>query len=181
MVAHPEHRCQNEYGHSPCTRYRDFERNRDLQHLSIHFETMGDYWSFVDRVLETININETPEVFRQTFDSVPRVSGLMYAAHYCQSEVCNGGFDQFFYNGTGVLAPEAAEAFRQIGQMQIAALIESAMNLFGSPYPRDWEERRSRLSELPKSALDALDNRFWALIGSEAGGFEDAANRFVDS
>jgi Domain of unknown function (DUF4375) len=140
---------------------------------------MGDYWSFVNPVLETININETPEVFRRTFDSVPRVSGLMYAAHFCQSEVCNGGFDQLFYNGTGVLAPEAAEAFREIGQTRIAALIESAMNLLGNSYPRDWEDRRDRLSEVPRSALDALDNEFYALIESEAGGFQHAADSYV--
>jgi hypothetical protein len=23
--------------------------------------------------------------------------GLLYAAHFCQSEVCNGGFTQFFW------------------------------------------------------------------------------------
>jgi hypothetical protein len=53
-----------------------------LQHLSIHFETMGDYWSFVDRVLETININETPEVF-SAFCSTPskRVS-LEWTIHF---------------------------------------------------------------------------------------------------
>jgi hypothetical protein len=34
MVAHPERRCQNEYGHSPCTRYRDFERNRDISTIT---------------------------------------------------------------------------------------------------------------------------------------------------
>jgi len=142
---------------------------------------MGDYWSFVDPVLETININETPEIFRRTFDSVPRVSARMYAAHFCQSEVCNGGFEQLFYNGTGVLAPEAAEAFREIGQTQIAALIESAMKLFGDPYPRDWEDRRRRLSELRKSALNALDDQFFTLIESEAGGFQNAADRYVEA
>lgn len=142
---------------------------------------MGNYWSLVDPVLDIININETEEVFRQTFDSVPKLSGLLYAAHFCQSEVCNGGFDQFFYNGTGVLAPEAAEGFRQIGQTQIANLVDSAMRLFGDSYPRDWDERRSRLSEVPSSALESLDNQFYALIGSEASGFEEAANRCVDS
>ncbi len=104
----------------------------------------------------------------------------MFAAHSCQSEICNGGFDQFFWNSTGVLAPEAAEGFREIGQPQIAALIESAMDLVGSPYPRDREERQGRLSQLPGGALDALDQKFFALIESEAGGFQDAADRYVE-
>jgi len=141
---------------------------------------MGDYWSTVAPFWEAINIYEGPEVFRHTFDSAPRVSGLMFAAHSCQSEICNGGFDQFFWNSTGVLAPEAAEGFREIGQPQIAALIESAMDLVGSPYPRDREERQGRLSQLPGGALDALDQKFFALIESEAGGFQDAADRYVE-
>ena len=142
---------------------------------------MGDYWSVVQPVLKRININQTPDVFRRTFDSVPKVSGMMYAAHFCQSEVCNGGFEQLFYNGTGVLAPEAVEAFRAIGQTRIAALIESALKLFGDEYPRDWEERRSRLSEVSGDALSSLEEQFFALIESEAGGFQSAADSYVKS
>jgi uncharacterized protein DUF4375 len=140
---------------------------------------MGDYWSVVQPVLKRININQTPDVFRRTFDSVPKVSGTMYAAHFCQSEVCNGGLNRLFYNGTGVLTPEAAEAFRAIGQTRIAALIESAIKLFGDEYPRDWEERRSRLSEVSEDALNSLDEQFFALIESEAGGFQSAAGSYV--
>ena len=104
----------------------------------------------------------------------------MFAAHFCQSEICNGGFGQFFGNPTGVLAPEAIEGFREIGQMQIAALIESAMALIGSPYPRDRVEREERLSQVSKAALDALDERLFVLIESEAGGFKYAADRYVE-
>ncbi|WP_369973953.1 DUF4375 domain-containing protein [Polaromonas sp. SP1] len=32
----------------------------------------------------------------------------LFAVHWCQSEICNGGFMQFFANSTGVLAPEVA-------------------------------------------------------------------------
>jgi hypothetical protein len=140
---------------------------------------MGDYWSTVEPFWDAINIYEGPEAFRQTFDSAPRVSGLMFAAHFCQSEICNGGFDQFLSNSTGVLAPEAVEGFREIGQLQIATLVESAMDLVGSPYPRDREERQGRLSQVPEGALDALDQKFFALIESEAGGFQGAADRYV--
>jgi hypothetical protein len=141
---------------------------------------MGDYWSTVEPFWDAININDGPEVFRETFDSAPRVSGLMFAGHLCQSEICNGGLHQFFWNSTGVLAPEAVEGFREIGQSQIAALVESAMDLVGSPYPRGREERQGRLSQIPKGTLDALDEKFFALIESEAGGFEKAADRYVE-
>lgn len=99
-------------------------------------------------------------------------AGLLFAAHSCQSEVCNGGFQQFFGNSTGVLAPEAVEGFREIGQSQIAALIERAMSLIGTPYPRDREERQARLTQISRSSLDALDEMFYSLIESEAGGLK---------
>jgi len=123
---------------------------------------MGNYWSTVEPVWDAIDIG-SPEVFRETFDSAPRVSGLMFAAHFCQSELCNEGFHQFFWNSTGVLAPEAVEGFREIGQSQIAALIESAMNLVGSPYPRDREEGRNACRKYRK-VLSTLWMRSFSLL-----------------
>lgn len=142
---------------------------------------MGDYWDAVEPFWDQINIYDGPDVFRSTYDSAPKIAGLMFAAHFCQSEVCNGGFDQFFWNSTGVLAPEAVEGFRQLGQSQVAALVESAMELLGSPYPRDRDERQERLSHVPKPSLGSLDQRFFSLIESEAGGFEKAADRFLET
>jgi hypothetical protein len=104
----------------------------------------------------------------------------LFAAHFCQSEICNGGFHQFFWNSTGILAPEAVEGFREIEQSQIASLVESAMTLIGTPYPRTRDERQGRLSHIPKSTLGALDEKFFVLIESEAGGFENAADRYAE-
>ena len=142
---------------------------------------MGDYWDAVEPFWDHINIYDGPDVFRSTYDSAPKISGLLFAAHFCQSEVCSGGFDQFFWNSTGVLAPEAVEGFRQIGQSQVAALVESAMELLGPPYPRDRDERQERLSHVPKPSLDSLDQKFFSLIESEAGGFEKAADRLLET
>lgn len=141
---------------------------------------MSGYWKVVEPFWDLINIYDGPEVFRSTYDSAPKISGLMFAAHFCQSEVCNGGFGQFFSNSTGVLAPEAVEGFRQIGQPQVAAVVESAIELLGPAYPRDRDEREERVPHLPKGALDVLDEKFFSLIESEAGGFEKAADLFVE-
>jgi len=136
------------------------------------------YWSIVEPVWDAIDIYSGPDLFMQTFGSVPRASGLLFAAHFCQSEICNGGFQQFFGNSTGVLAAEAVEGFHEIGQHQVAALIEKAMSLFGSEYPRDRRERETRLEQVSRSSLDALDDLFYSLIDSEAGGFTAAADRY---
>src|SRR5579859_3566898 len=109
------------------------------------------YWSIVGPVWDAIDIYSGPDVFTQTFGSVPRASGLLFAAHFCQSEICNGGFHQFFGNSTGVLATEAVEGFRKIGQYQVATLIEKAMSLVGSEYPRDRKERQTRLEQIGRA------------------------------
>lgn len=129
----------------------------------------------------TDDIYDSPEVFAQTFATAPRASGLVFAAHFCMSEICNGGFHQFFWNSTGVLAPEAVDGFREIGQNQVAALIEKAMSLLGSVYPRDRGERQAQLAEVSRSSLDALDETYYSLIDAEADGFTAAADRYAAS
>src|ERR1700679_2026989 len=85
------------------------------------------YWKAIDRIWDDVDIDSV-ESFQRTFQNVPREFGLLYAAHFCQSEVCNGGFTQFFWNGTGVLAPEAVEGFVAIGQVNVADVVKGAMS-----------------------------------------------------
>ncbi|HZH98833.1 MAG TPA: DUF4375 domain-containing protein [Fimbriimonadaceae bacterium] len=137
------------------------------------------YWDWVEPVWDSINIYDGPELFLKTYREAPSVSRLLFAAHFCQSEVCNGGLWQFFENSTGVLAPEAVEAFRRIGQDGVAATLAVAMDRLGSPYPRDREERWLSLDDALREDLDLLDDRLFELLNSESGGFESAALRFA--
>ncbi|WP_321477388.1 DUF4375 domain-containing protein [uncultured Paludibaculum sp.] len=137
------------------------------------------YWSIVEPIWDAMNIYGGPEVFLATFRQVQRDAGLLYAAHFCQSELCNGGFNQFFFNSTGVLAPEALEAFEAIGQIQIANILAQAMASFGSTYLRDRQQRRAALDRLPADCFEELDERFFALIDNEAGGFDTAADGYA--
>jgi Domain of unknown function (DUF4375) len=154
-----------------------------------------NYWSVLDPVWDKINI-DTPETFTQTFGDVSRSVGLLYAAHFCQSEVCNGGFTQFFWNSTGVLAPEAVDGFIAIGQPQVADVLQRAMNMLGSPFRRDRPGRWSALDTLRDEhdkqrdpadraqyknidSFRKLEREFYSLRASEAGGFERAANAYA--
>src|SRR5271170_7900760 len=94
------------------------------------------YWDVIEPIWDDIDI-DSAESFQQTFQNVPRELGLLYAAHFCQSEVCNGGFTQFFWNSTGVLAPEAVKGFEAISQPQLANVLSQAMALLGAPYLRE--------------------------------------------
>ena len=141
------------------------------------------YWSYVDPIWDHVSIYDGPAVF---LDQVSRVSELqkhLFAAHWAQSEVRNGGLHQFFSNDTGVLAPEAVEAFRIMGLESCATALARAMSFFGDVYPRDRSTR--------EDALDALENRdpenwdpftemdevFYSAF--EDRGFERAADAFT--
>jgi Domain of unknown function (DUF4375) len=64
----------------------------------------------------------------------------------CQSEVCNGGFDQFFYNGTGVLAPEAAEtSLVMAGLLLVAVPAASAQK----PKPMPTQPQPAAMAQPP--------------------------------
>jgi hypothetical protein len=65
------------------------------------------YWALVEPYWDGVDIYEGPGRFLDDFKAVPARSAHLLAAHWCQSEVINGGFDQFFYNSTGVLAPDS--------------------------------------------------------------------------
>jgi hypothetical protein len=145
----------------------------------------GDqYWALVEPHWERVDI-DTPEAFLASFANTPPLARDLLAAHWCVSEVCNGGFHQFFFNSTGVLAPEAATGFASIGLVQLSSLVRAAMLFFGEAFPRDRETRIATLEahecESPDSAgpFAELDDQFYDLIATEGGGWEEAADRFA--
>jgi hypothetical protein len=130
------------------------------------------YWPLVEPVWRSLSIYAPPTEFVEQFSALPTKVRHLFAAHWCQSEVRNGGFHQFFSNSTGVLAPEALAAFRAMGLTEWAAILEEAMRFFGEPYPR---ERGARLELLsrgrgPREEQDPfsrLDEQFYAWLVAE--------------
>ena len=142
------------------------------------------YWALVEPFWDQVSIYDGPVRFFDDIAKVPEVSRHLLTAHWCQSEVCNGGFDQLFANSTGVLTPEAAAAFRAIGMPNTAAVVEAAIAEFGASFPRDRRSRMAALEKLreankPSRAFDSLDSRFYDLIETEHGGCEAAADKFA--
>jgi hypothetical protein len=169
-------------------------------------ESIHSYWELVEPVFDKIDIG-SPEAYFASATSVSRSVLLLYAAHFCLSEIHNGGFLQFFWNSTGVIAPEAASGFSAIGMTELASVITSTAALLGLPYPRGRDERwdallaASGIDEMglknifEKSSnlylafdeataplsFDALDQQVWSLAQVENGGFQEAATRYAQS
>lgn len=143
-----------------------------------YFEALEPHW-------DRISIYDGPETFLRQFADAPRFVQTIFAAHVCQAEVCNGGFHQFFNNSSGVLAPEAVEAFRSLGMPQVAEVVATAMALLGDEFPRDREKRLLKLSQLASSGtaeqepFDAEEREFYRLIETEAGGFDRSADQLA--
>ncbi|HEY8130684.1 MAG TPA: DUF4375 domain-containing protein [Thermoanaerobaculia bacterium] len=141
------------------------------------------YWSFIEPIWDLVSIYDGPEVFLSQFAKLPEVQQHLFAAHWCQSEIRNGGHHQFFSNATGVLAPEAVEGFRAIGLSRCADTVGQAMRFFGSTYPREEDVREEALAAFerrdpenwdPFTELDAL---FFDAI--EDDGFDKAADSYA--
>ena len=113
------------------------------------------YWELVDPYWEKVSIYDGPEVFLRDFAAVPPESGHLLATHRLASEVHNGGFDQFFANSTGVLAPEALAGFRTLGLDDAAFVVGRAMSVFGEAYLRDQDEREAVLEALEANYAEA--------------------------
>ncbi len=116
----------------------------------------GDgYWSLVEPVWLPLNRSwdEGSEEFVRLFRAIRPEIGNLYAGHWCQSEVRNGGFHQFFSNTTGLLAPEALAGFRAVGLAELAEILAAAMDFFGSRTLRPpWRPSRSSASSSKASA-----------------------------
>jgi hypothetical protein len=119
----------------------------------------------------------------------------------------NGGFLQFFWNSTGILAPEAIEGFNAIGMPNLASIVSEATRFLGAPFPRSRDDRWDALLsasdrneeeleaifknntnfylafvEATKGLnLDLLDKKAWALSQTENGDFGNAATKFAQN
>jgi len=134
-----------------------------------------DYWDLIADAYKKVDIYNGPKAFSRGFQRLPKPVQHLLAAHWCQSEVNNGGFDQFFCNPTGVLAPEAEAGFRAIGLPIVADIVAEAIAAFGLTYPRDREARDAILATMPHhytksdfggtfrhvERFDNLDTRFY--------------------
>mgnify|MGYP003332684233 FL=1 len=147
------------------------------------------YEALIDSAYDSVDIYGEPEDFIRQFAALSPEVGHLFAAHWCQSEVCNGGFHQFFMNSTGILAPEAVLGFRALGLEDWAQLLESAMTIIGAPYPRQREARRAAV-QMPVRSGQAreewnpfckLDDRFYASFETNPLRWEAAANAYAEA
>ena len=152
------------------------------------------YWSLVEPYWDSVQLDD-PLSFLREYSAMPEASRHLLAAHWLYSEVCNGGFHQFFTNPTGVLAPEAVDGLRALGLAELAGIAAQAVAFFETPYPRDQMVRIARLDQYARHSGEpadadeeawnpfaALDDRFYSdleLGSSDQDRFVQAADAYA--
>jgi hypothetical protein len=90
----------------------------------------------------------------------------VYFVEELQSEVMNGGFDQYFFNSSGDHWEEAITACEAIGAVQTAGLLQKAAQAYGCELPKEREEREAAIESHARDGYDeelaALDSIFYA-------------------
>jgi hypothetical protein len=100
-------------------------------------------------------------------DSFTPIQQAVLLAYEFDSEVCNGGFDQFLSHSIGSKWQQTLEALKTIGAHRVAKILEKAVGLFpaGSP-SSDHMTRVEQLRNLPPeshSILSDLDGEYYDL------------------
>jgi hypothetical protein len=114
------------------------------------------YWQLVEPFWGRIRLDDA-DSFLADYGAMPEAPRHLLSAHWLYSEVCNGGFHQFFSNSSGVLAPEALAGLRALGLAELGAVAADAMAFFPAPYPRD-QMIRSALLDRYAEGSDACDD-----------------------
>jgi hypothetical protein len=144
------------------------------------------YWRFVKPIWDTVSIYDGGEVFLTEFNKATDKQKILFATHWAQSEIMNGGLGQFFANRTGVLAPEAVNGFNTLGMPQCSETLKSAMKFFGDSYPRDRSTREECFEKFyeefgeDKIPLKEYEDIMATVIEDENGGFEAAADNYAN-
>jgi Domain of unknown function (DUF4375) len=102
------------------------------------------------------------------FDDLDEVDRVLVTIWGLEADVNNGGFDQFYFNGSGDLAFFAPSALRLIGANRMGDLVTQANAVFGPDGPT--RSRTARQAQLflvappdgDRDPWDELDRAFQA-------------------
>lgn len=123
-------------------------------------------WLTIDKIWKWADFYEAYAPFKEQMAELTKGQRAIYATTWCDAEVDNGGFHQFFSNSTGMLGPETVEGFRLIGMEDSAKAVEAVIAWAKfDPYPRERKERQTRMPDYDsnkKKWNDEFSDQFYA-------------------
>jgi len=132
-------------------------------HLRVDDATIaaGDLSQIIRPVACTANIYDGPAEYERSLRPFSQAQRLVFAQQWYDAEVNNGGHDQFYGNSTGIVWRDALEAYKAIGALGIADILQQSADRLGGSPSLDRGERQQQMSELAPNFND-LDKRFYA-------------------
>ena len=141
-------------------------------------------WAAIEPLMEAFSCAASAMAEEEVLAGATEGQRLLLALDWCQKEVRNGGFEQFFWNSTGGLWRDALEGFLRIGGGAYAELLGKALAVFpdGEP-PLSRDERCSLLEAYEEEDLEAifdpLESAFYGLLDQEETDLERLRAAFV--
>jgi hypothetical protein len=119
------------------------------------------YFTCIEHAFEDIDIYADADKLAEGLWEFAEWVGDLVCVHWLLSEFENGGLMQFFINSTGILAPEAVSALRRMRLPEAAEALRRAVELFGSPYPRDKKDRYQILRTKAGLKFEDMEIMMW--------------------
>ncbi|HET6978957.1 MAG TPA: DMP19 family protein [Pyrinomonadaceae bacterium] len=135
-----------------------------------------DYFTVIEPVFWTVNIYDGPERYEEDLANFSAEQRLVLAYHWYLSEVNNGGHDQFYYNTTGIVWPDALKAFREIGHSEVVAIINKSISRLGGSPSLNRDERMEQMERLEPN-FDDLDQELFRL--EERADFDEKVLQYI--
>lgn len=110
------------------------------------------------------------ELYTTGFGSMTRAEQNLHLVLELESEVGNGGFDQYFFNTSGNCAARTRTAIAEIGLSELQPLYERALAPFPNATPaEDRGERWQQMENMSEGARDwdAIDRGFYQIRTAE--------------
>lgn len=129
--------------------------------------TLSDTRSRLSQALIEINdlVWEKMDDYAPDYPKLNQAEKDFLHISYLQGQVDNGGFDQFFFNGSGDYCYEILESLQRIQAYRTFSIVSSAFQLFPiQPIPNDTRIRRTAMESLDENisyGWDKLDNQFY--------------------
>jgi hypothetical protein len=138
----------------------------DLQPVRLDVDTnflsSHDATDILDPVWWSGDIYDSVIDYDRCLAPFSREQRILYAVLWYQSEVDNGGHDQFFFNSTGIVYPDAVSGLRELSLLEGVEILTEAGRRMGGIPARDRAERQRQLNKLHPEFGD-LDTRFYDL------------------
>ncbi len=107
------------------------------------------------------------------FESLSSIEKNILYIEMLEGQVNNGGFGQYFFNSSGEYAHETLIALKEMKAPQMVEILNRVIKVFPTlPIPKDTEQRRECLEDVPEDILetwDKLDDEFYKYPENLAG------------